>query len=113
MIAFFDSFLPFVIPLVVGGWLGYEVGLTKGWRKGIDESFEPFYDEGYYNGWIARHHRVPLEDKRADPDAMERLMPSLITPGQDRIDWNFNGNPMPIKDYRRIKADKLNEELKK
>ena len=37
----------------------------------------PFFSEGFYSGWLARHHGVPLEDTRVHPDQLKKLVPSL------------------------------------
>jgi hypothetical protein len=107
----FDSILGLVLPLLFGGFFGYELGKSKGWRGGVDESFDPFYEEGYYNGWLARHHRVPLEDKRVHPNTMQRLVPTLMGPGQEIAHWTHHGDHLSFEEYRREEADKLNRQI--
>lgn len=103
-----------LIPLFLGGLFGYEVGLRIGFRKGTEGSFDPFYEEGYYNGWVARHHKLPLENRRQTPGEINKLAPSLMTPGQDISDWQRNGDLYPtISEYRQQIIDKLNKEIEK
>ena len=106
-----DPFFTFAIPLLFGGFIGYAVGKSTGWRAGVDECFDPFWAEGYYSGWIARHHRAPLEDTRVHPDVMKRFVPSLRDPDQEILDWMRHWDHLPFEEYRKQQVAKLNTEL--
>jgi hypothetical protein len=105
--------LGFVIVALVAWVFGYSEGRAKGWREGVMEAFQPFVDEGFFDGWRARHYGNPLNDNRIHPDEMKRLMPSLFDPAQELSDWMFNFSHMPFEEYRAQKIAKLNGEMER
>jgi hypothetical protein len=102
--------LQIAVPLIIGGFLGYEIGVSEGFRKGSKKSFNPFYEEGYFNGWVARHNKLPLENRRYSPEEIQKLCPSLLTPSQDISDWQRNGDIYStISEYRQKIINELNQ----
>jgi hypothetical protein len=100
-----------VVVAVIAWVFGYSSGQTKGWNEGVMKSFRAFLDEGFYDGWRARHYLNPLKDNRVHPEEIQRLMPTIIDPGQELSDWMFNFSHLPFEEYRAQKIAKLNEEM--
>ena len=102
-----------VVVAAIAWVFGYSAGQTKGWNKGVMESFRPFVDEGFYDGWRSRHYGNPLQGNRVHPDEIKRLMPSLVDPAQELSDWIFNFSHLPFEEYRAQKIAELNEEMER
>lgn len=100
-----------VIVALISGWIGYSEGRVKGWRDGVSESFHPFVDEGFFDGWRARHYGQPLQNNRVHPDEIKRLMPSVFDPAQELSEWMFTASHLSFEEYRAQKIAKLNAEL--
>ena len=109
----YSEFLSFAVFALLGGVVGYSMGKSRGWFDAISKCFHPFFAEGYYNGWAARHHGAVLEDTRVHPDELRRLVPSLTDAGQEICHWMRHGDHVPFEQYRQEQVAALNGELER
>jgi hypothetical protein len=102
-----------VVVALFAGLLGYSTGKSRAWAEGIRECFDPFFAEGYYNGWLPRHRGAPLEDLRVHPHQVKRPVPTLVDPDREISHWMQYGDHLPFEEYRAEQVAELNRELER
>jgi hypothetical protein len=93
--------------------IAFSLGKAEGRSRACRDTFDPFFSEGFYSGWVARHHGLPLDDTRVHPDELKKLVPTLSNPDQEISHWMWHGDHLPFEDFRREQVAKLNRELDK
>lgn len=102
-----------IVFLVLVAVIAFSLGKTEGRSRAYMDTFDPFFSEGFYSGWVARHHALPLDDTRVHPDELKKLVPTLSDPDQEISHWMRQGDHLPFEDFRREEVAKLNRELAK
>jgi hypothetical protein len=56
-----------ILILVIVAAVAFSLGKAQGRSCATEETFHPFFSEGFYSGWLARHRGQPLDDTRVPP----------------------------------------------
>jgi len=102
-----------IVFLVLVAVIAFSLGKVEGRSRAYKDTFHPFFSEGFYSGWVARHHGLPLDNTRVHPDALKKLVPTLSDPDQEISHWMRHGDHLLFEEFRREQVAKLNRELDK
>lgn len=105
-----DPFFAEAAFVIFGFWIGSVYGNRKGRESAGYDCFQPFYAEGFHDGWVARHQRATLQDHRVHPDIL-RTLPGGGDGGAEIVEWMRNGDHMTFEDWRKWKVSLLNDQL--